>query len=215
MRNFAIGLVIGLGAGATGSYFITKDICERNEQLHIQEMRKMYEEKYKPKNVSVQKDDPADIVKGYNEAQELYSGKSDNVDPAEAEVPSEDSPDEYYENEDLKEKKYREEVEKAHEYDKKHRNNVPKIISEEDFSTGVPGFESKEVSYYTDDDTYVYDDSDEVVEDPAFCFGNVIKNLHWDSDDSQTDDIHIRNFNLNCDYKIVKNFCPYELGRDS
>lgn len=218
-RDFFVGLVIGVGAGAAGSYFITKDICERREQLHIQEMKKTYIEKYAPKNIAVQKDDPAKIVESYETKAKLYSERGEliSVDPAETEHPSDDdedsdAPDEYYDDDYSEEVRQMKEAEKAYQYDKRHRNQQTGIISSEDYETGVPGFESKEVSYYVDDDTYVYDDSDEVVEDPIFTFGRGIKNLRWDADDSQTDDIYIRNFNINTDFKIVKNFCAYELG---
>lgn len=218
MKNFIFGFICGGAIVGVSTYFITKKREETKAQLHIEKMRKEYKEKYSPKAVAIKKDDPSEIVKEYEKETTRYSDrgeaiktspKENNVDPAELEVPSEDAPDEYYE--DSEEAAIKKEALEAHEYDKKHRNKGCRLISEDDFGQ-APGFDRKEISYYVDDDTYVHDESDEVIDDPAMVFGGVIKSTRWDSDDEQTDDICIRNFALGTDYKISKNFCAYEIG---
>lgn len=212
MKNFILGFVIGGALSGVSTYFVTKTICEKKAQLHIENMRKEYKEKYSPKNSSIQKEDPSTIVEKYDELTKIYSERGDLVkeDPAEKESPSDDAPDEYYDDDDIDQARENASAKEAYDYDKLHRTKGQRLISQDDYGQ-APGFESKEVSYYVDDDTYVYDDSDEIIDDPTFVFGSTIRNIKWDQDDSQTDDICIRNFNLGTDYKVNKNFCAYEM----
>lgn len=218
VKSFIAGIAIGGLIFGTGTFFITKNICDKKNQEKIQTMRKQYKEKYAPKNIAVIKEDPSEIAERYSdEEKEEYKKSVLRYDPAETVNPSEDdddeddAPEEYYDDDKIDELMANQEAIEAMEYDKKFRNHEPTIISEEDFETGVPGFDNKEVSYYVDDDTYVYDDSDEVVDDPLYLFGRVIKNQKWDVDDDQTSEICIRNFNISTNFRITKNFCKYEI----
>ena len=201
MKHFIFGFIIGGALSGVSTYFITKNLTEKKAQLHIQNMRKEYKKMYEPKKAAVQKDDPSEIVKNYEEKAQLYS---EDVDPAEVESPEDDAPDEYYGEETV------EMDNDAYNYDKLHRNKGVRLISEDDFGQ-APGFDSHEVSYYTDDDTYVYDENDQVIDDPSQLFGSVIRGMKWDEDDKNTDDICIRNFAISTDFRITKNFAAYEM----
>lgn len=215
MKNFIFGFVTGGALIGVPVYFITKRRTEIQAQLHIQEMRKEYERKYSPKSVAIQKEEPSKIVEKYEKEVLRYSdrGEAIKADPAEYESPSDDAPEEYYDDDDIDQAAARKESEEAYNYDKMHRNKGHKLISEDEYGQ-APGFDSKEVSYYVNDDTYVYDDSDEVIDDPTLPFGPLIRATKWDADDGNTDDICIRNFALSTDYKITKNFCAYELEQN-
>lgn len=219
-KSFIAGIAVGGLIFGVGTFFVTKHVLEEQKQNDIQAMRKHYKEKYAPKNVAVQKEDPADIVEHINKVEKEkeineYHEITGRYDPAETISPSEDdeedAPEEYYDDDKIDELMANQEAKEAMEYDKKFRNHEPVIISEEDYETGVPGYDSKEVSYYVDDDTYVYDDSDEIIDNPLYTFGRSIKNLKWDEDNLQLDDIFIRNFNISTDFRIAKQFCSFEM----
>lgn len=213
---------------------VNTEANQRCEGIILQ-MRQYYEEQYEIKKAAVikeeEKDDPSEIVKQYSEykeiAENLYSHA--NMDKpwtdtlnkdiaavkqkyaereemlAEMEHPEDDAPDEYYEEvgPDPEETKGVIDGIMADHYDRMNRGKVPEIISEEEFGQ-APGFDAEECVYYVEDLTFC-DEEENILDNELQMFGPAVE--EWKDNHEMTDPICIRNYDLNCDYRIEKMFC--------
>lgn len=221
MKNFIFGFLIGGVVSGTATYFICKkkfdkdkkeivDACEDT----IVKIRKYYSEQV-PEKAAVVKEEPSEVVKKYHDISSVYrvgdvvKGEPIlvKVDPAELERPTDDAPDEYYEDEvgadpeDVMAESYGREAER---FDKENRHREPERILPDEFGN-APGFDAEEITYYVDDDTYCNED-EMIIQDEVSLFGTVVNG--WDTNHEDTNSIYIRNYQYNVDFKIDKMFCP-------
>lgn len=219
MKQFIFGVFVGGGIAGLTSYFIyKKKLNEAKREIRTEcedticKMREYYIEKYTVQKAAVIEEDkkaePEEIVKGYETAE--YKEKVEpyhrNIDPAEMESPSEDAPEEYYEersgigHDDIK--GIREGI-LANNYADDRRNTPPELISADEFGQ-APGYDAEEWTYYVDDLTYC-DEDDYMVDNPYMNFGNCLDD--WERNNEMTEEIYVRNHQLACDYKVDKMFC--------
>ena len=213
-KSFIFGVVVGGVLCGTVGYFAGKFIAERNKEAEIEEREKAawdyFREKYGVKSIVGEKEDPSEIVKKiekdeYERQANVYNTVT-QVDPAEIEHPSEeDAPDEYYDEDSMNMAVANAESVQAIAYDKMHGSNPPTIISDIEYG-GTPGYDTAEVTYYTETGVYVDEQSGFILEDFDRNFGNCIESIGWDRDPDQIQPIYIRNFNYQTDYCISKVF---------
>ena len=224
IKSVIFGFAVGGCVSGVATYFITKKKIEKNAEVkanqHAEEvilqMREYYEEQYTIQKAEVLKDkaDPSEIVRGYAEEERKeqiqqysniagrYSSGREFVDPAETESPSEDAPDEYYEEADAVAQGMLADV-----YDKLNHGKPPEVISEEEFGQ-APGFDHKECIYYVEDLTFC-NDEEEIIDDELRVFGPAIE--EWKDNHDLKEPIIIRNYDYSCDYKIEKYYCKCPL----
>lgn len=219
IKNFIFGAIVGGALSGVSVYLITKKKMQDECEETVCRMREYYIEKYAVQKAEImeEKKDPSEIVKEYKENIEKYNDisskyRSKIVDPAEKERPTDDAPEEYYENDgdgivgpDPAETKGVIEGMAADAYSKANHDRAPEVISENEFGT-APGFGEAEYTYYVEDLTFC-DENDMVIDvgDENRLFGSCLTD--WKNNDNIGEDICVRNYQYEMDLRIEKRFC--------
>lgn len=211
-KSFMLGVVIGGVVFSSISYYITREVYKKKKEEEVGSARKELFERYSVQKATEVKEDPEEIVRRYHKEASAYSEPF--VDPAETENPKdddeEDAPSEYYEYGEEIPGETRAYIEglKAATYDMQNGKKEAEIIFEDDFGN-APGFDTAGISYYVPDGVYVFDSDETIVDDEQYLFGTCISKTKWDIDISQGEDLLIRNYQQQTDYRITKMNCEW------
>lgn len=224
-KSFIFGFVVGGALSGVSVYLFAKKKFEKEKKEIVDtcedtivKIRQYYSEKV-PEKAAIIKEEPSEIVGRYEDLARTYDTRSEEVvgdkiigDPAEFERPEDDAPEEYYEEgpdpEEARAESYGREADR---FDKENRGRSPERIIADDFGN-APGFESKEYTYYVEDNTYC-DEFENILDDEMGLFGTAVGG--WDTDNEDDDPIYIRNYALNCDFKIDKMFCKCPMNPEA
>ena len=209
MKGFIFGLITGLSVGGAIGYFVTKRLDEDyiNEEMH--KLKEYYKDKEKTaikaagetvekaKEVIVEpkkKIPDKPYPKEYKNLVRSYAA-DDGIDRDKLkEDRTEDAPEEYYEEDPAES-----------EHPKEDRPEFELIDIDE--LGELTGYDESCVMYYTEDNTYAYEDNEEMIEDPRYLFGDVIDN--WADNDEEKDNIFVRNNRISTDFEVCKVFGSY------
>lgn len=220
MKNFIFGFVVGGALSGVSVYLFAKKKFEKEKKEIVDtcedtivKIRQYYSEQV-PEKAAIIKEDPSEIVKEYYRVGSFVEGDKIIVkeDPAELERPQDDAPEEYYEEGPDPEDTWAESYGRAADkFDKENRGRSPERIIADDFGN-APGFDYKEYTYYVEDNTYC-DEFENILDDEISLFGTAIDG--WDTNNEDDDPIYIRNYALNCDFKIDKMFCKCPMNPEA
>lgn len=180
-------LGVGLGSGAT--YFLVKEVLEREAEEQIEEVREHYRAKEQEVDETAKADahlvSKLDCEKKATVIQYNNFVKKHYAPPVETDAAEEEDPEEVNEDEGWP-------IVPTFEYP------GPYVITEEEFSEDFLHHEKLSLTYYTDDET-LSDDKETIVDDVNGIVGeSAIKELYKEST------VFVRNERIGIDYEIMR-----------
>lgn len=190
-------LIFGLGA-LTGSLFVYKIVEDKYSKIAEEEIANMKE--YYESTIDIIEEDSIEaqrnIVKDFTEKQKInYSNIANNYyRPSPEEIVREKRYNSDEEDEDEDEKSYGPTEDEQDE-------EIPYIITLNEFSDEKLHFDKITLTYYEDDDTLA-DEQEEVIPDPVSVVGE--EALFAFGDGVDPDIVYVRNHKLGSDYEVVR-----------
>lgn len=222
VKSFIFGFVVGGSICGSAAFFVGKKIVKKSAEEEISKREQAawqyFKDKYAPKNIDIQKEEPSEIVKkfemeDYAKRAEVYDTRSSDFaemeHPMDSDEDENDAPDDYYDEDKEKLIAVNEQNLPAIAYDKRNMNHTPEIIADVEYGA-APGYDTEEVTYYTENKAFVNDTQSMIIDDNdlEYLFGPGIEAVNFKNDPNQLN-IYIRNYHIQTDYCISKTFGSY------
>ena len=172
-----IGFVLGAAAGSLLTWKLVEEKYRQIANDEIESVREHY--------INKNKENSESNIPEHFEDEEIYADEIEITDVKKAEY-----------EEKVKDLGYSDDMSEAW-IEPGSDYIAPVIISPEEY--GDNDFEMKSLTYYADF-VLADNDGDEIVSDPESIIGNALNHFG----EYENDAVHVRNFNDECDYEILK-----------
>lgn len=206
--SFVAGLAVGaIGGIVAGAAYMKTKIEETVEERVDEEVKKFVndyfnndDESYEPDEEDMTTDD-SDPTQAYNSLHEFSERNTHKPDPTKIfRDPLAEHPEEPDEESDILEENP---IKREPKEDESMKD--PKLISEDKFDED-DDYEKETLYYYNEDDVLT-DESEQEIDNELYLLGDAMDKFDFRNSEERV--IHVRNFELQTDYEVIKVWAPY------
>lgn len=206
--SFVAGLAVGaIGGIVAGAAYMKTKIEETVEERVDEEVKKFVndyfnndDESYEPDEEDMITDD-SDPTQAYNSLHEFSERNTHKPDPTKIfRDPLAEHPEEPDEESDILEENP---IKREPKEDESMKD--PKLISEDKFDED-DDYEKETLYYYNEDDVLT-DESEQEIDNELYLLGDAMDKFDFRNSEERV--IHVRNFELQTDYEVIKVWAPY------